>query len=82
MTCEVAKFQLFDRKRKLGTIDEYKMFLDFAIKLFFVFLVYFDHRSFDHSSKVMERNFIYSHLNDLFKLLSLGLWIYRLFFYQ
>ena len=66
MTCEVAKFQLFDRKRKLGTIEEYKLFLDFAIKLFFVFLVYFDHQSFDRSSKVMKRNFIYSHLNDFF----------------
>ena len=68
MTCEVAKFQLFNRKRKLGTIEEYKSFLDFAIKLFFVFLVYlFDHRSFDRPSKVMKRNLIYSHLNDLFK---------------
>ena len=66
MTCEVAKFQLFNRKRKLGTIEKYKSFLDFAIKLFFVFLVYFDHRSFDRPSKVMKRNFIYSHLNDLF----------------
>ena len=67
MTCEVAKFQLFNRKRKLGTIEEYKWFLDFTIKLFFVFLVYFDHRSFDRPSKVMKRNIIYSHLNDLFK---------------
>ena len=76
MTCEVAKFQLFNRKRKLGTIEEYKSFLDFAIKLFFVFLVYFvfDHRSFDRPSKVMKRNLIYSHLNDLFNAVVIWSW--------
>ena len=67
MTCEVAKFQLLNRKRKLRTIEEFILFLDFAIKLFFVFLVYFDHQSFDRFSKVMKRNFMYSHLNDFFK---------------